>query len=163
MVEKKTIDNIARFFLLSVLNDDVAIKSSIKVIKKYNRRLHQRQTHEESSEKDVDLDVLLIRLLFEQWQKSQRKSKTYTFDLFLSNRWVLPQNINLNPWKELTKRVSSNELICLILFSVLSYPEHKIAEALNISTGTVRYRAAHALRTLVTKVPLSFEGAHYNA
>lgn len=64
------------------------------------------------------------------------------------NKWVLPKQFDLGPWKDFQKNATKDELLVVIWSKIIGINDEDISQALGITEGTVRYRLARALRKL---------------
>jgi hypothetical protein len=62
--------------------------------------------------------------------------------------WLIPEGIDLGPWREFQKNASEDELLTVIWSKILKFSDLEISEGLGITQGTIRYRLGRALRKL---------------
>ncbi|MNT80198.1 hypothetical protein D3C72_2196280 [compost metagenome] len=66
----------------------------------------------------------------------------------MESGWLIPEGVDLGPWREFQKTASEDELLTVIWSKILKLSDHEISEGLGITQGTIRYRLGRALRKL---------------
>lgn len=123
------------FFFFSLMNETKSIHFTIKTIEK----LKKLKT-------GSDLGKMMIKIATELFLKNENTEVYITKNV--SEFWILPTDLELGPWKEFHKKISSNELVSLLWGLVIKRPEPDILKALEITQGTHRYRISSALKKL---------------
>lgn len=127
------LDRVVVFFYLSLLDEaqsKEAIQRSIKTYRQSDLRVED-----------------LIRLMHEGYQKHFAKARPVG-SAFSSGQLILPDGLKWNVWLEFHRLADRNDLVALLLNKILGFSEASVAEGLQVSQGTVRFRVAKALRLL---------------
>jgi len=84
------------------------------------------------------------------WEKYSGRFVRGRPNYSLEAGWLLPEGLDLGPWKEFQKQAQEDELLCLIWSKILKIADEDISMGLGVSVGTLRYRVGRALRKLGT-------------
>ena len=141
MVSDEQVRAIALFFLLSLMDEKVALQASEKVIANLKTKKARAETESVS-------DEALIQVL--------RQSHDQHRHLVPRNRatdapqaaWDLPDKFDLVPWIKFQREAGENEILAVVLSRVLGFKDDVIASGLNVSLGTARYRIGKGMRQL---------------
>ncbi len=142
MTTDKFIEKIALFYHFSFLDEVRAQAATEKTIKKYRREYFAAQlVRKELSSVDF------VRLTTEQLAK-EKKNVRPTNLAFTSGELVLPEKSNFGPWFEFRKLADDKDFIAVLYSRVVGITEGCIAQGMNLSQGTVRFRIAKGLKIL---------------
>lgn len=131
---------LALFFFFASLDEIRAREAASKAADEYERL----------AKRDPSLDpgigvVLASQKVWEQVRtRTARGRPHYTPD----SGWLLPERSDLGHWKEFQKSAPEDELLAVIWVHILGYSEVKVAAALGLTVGTLRYRVGRGLRKL---------------
>jgi DNA-directed RNA polymerase specialized sigma24 family protein len=141
------IRSIALFYLFSFMDEKAALDASHRTI----AHLKAVRGHDENREHTSDVDgVQLIRLLsktYKQHRKHLARNKAAT-PMPMETAWQFPVGFDLSIWAKFQKDSNETEVIAVLLSKVLGFSDAIIAEGLNVSTGTARYRIGKGIRQL---------------
>lgn len=128
------------FFFFTLLDDMKAVEAASQASDLYQLKIKRKQS--------TSGNVLLIQVIDEVWHKMRARFQRGRPHYSTNSGWVIPENIQMGPWKEFQKLSSEDELIAVTLNLILEFKEDEVASALGITTGTLRYRLGRALRKL---------------
>lgn len=132
--------DIAVFFYFSLLNEKLAIEASRKVVIKFNNLLKRNP--------DLRRTATIIHITNQVWSQFHKKNSEQGVVALNKSRWILPENVDLGPWRQFRKESETNELLITIWSQILGYSHRDIANGLNVSEGTVNHRVGRSLRHL---------------
>ncbi|GIL18173.1 MAG: hypothetical protein BroJett040_19240 [Oligoflexia bacterium] len=131
---------IGLFFFFALLDDAKAIEAASQATDLYQLKIKRKP--------DPNTNILIIQSTQAIWEKVkgrfQRGRPQYSADA----GWILPETLDMGPWKEFQKSAPEDELLAVIWRLLLQIPEEDVSQALGISSGTLRYRLGRALRKL---------------
>lgn len=136
----KDIKSIALFFYFALLDDVKAIEAANKamsILKEKKKRNPNTRT-----------EVLVVSATHAIWESIHKKIYRGRPNTTGESGWIIPQELDLGPWREFQKNASTDELLVVIWTKILNYSDDIVSEGLGLSTGTVRYRCARAFRKL---------------
>lgn len=134
------INSISLFFFFILLDDQKALDASSQAVALFKSKIEKKT--------DISREALLVSVTKTIWDKCRARiirGRNYSLN---SNLWNIPEGLDLGPWKEFQKTASEDELLTLVWSKVLKISDQDISTALNITTGTVRYRLGRALRKM---------------
>ncbi|MFN7262185.1 MAG: sigma factor-like helix-turn-helix DNA-binding protein [Pseudobdellovibrionaceae bacterium] len=139
-MSEQQVRSVALFFFFIFLDGKKALDSSARTVSRLKKLLNKSKT-----------EISEIELLAEVWSEFlsirknlQRGKPSYSTE----GGWKIPQELDLGAWKEFQKNSPEAELVIVVLNRILDFKEEVISQALQISLGTVRYRAGRGLRHL---------------
>lgn len=138
---------LALFFYFALLDDQKAIESAIAALNICQDR-KKRQP-------DLKNTVITVMATQKIWEQVHLRFQRGLPNSSVESGWVIPHDVHLGPWREFQKNASNDELLTLIWSRILKFSDEDIAEALDLSTGTIRYRLARAVRKLGGMTSLS--------
>lgn len=136
---EKDIRSISLFFFFAFLNEAKAVEASARAVA-YARERKKRRPQEEAG----TTVVLATKEIWERIEAEDELPPPPTGN----SAWVLPAGVDLRSWREFLKIASTEELGAVIWSAILGLPDQVIAEALDVTPGTVRYRWGHGLGKL---------------
>lgn len=134
------IRSISIFFFLAFLDGNLATEASNQAV-----TLFQKKLSENSS---LDRTSLVVTVTKEIWNKHQHRFQRKLINFSNDSGWILPNKLNLVPWKEFRKLAQEEEVFSLIWSHILGIKDEKVASGAHISVGTHRYRIGNALKKL---------------
>lgn len=96
----------------------------------------------------MNSDTILILGLSRFWDQIKNKPRLGVSQVSQDSGWILPPQFKLEPWIAFQKNASEEEIFAALLFRVLKYSPEVISESLGITSGTLRYRVAKAVRRI---------------
>ncbi|QDK36258.1 hypothetical protein [Bdellovibrio sp. NC01] len=136
------IQSIALFFYFALLDDKKAIEASTQALavcldkKKRNPELKN--------------SVALVSATKAVWDKFKVRVARGRPNTSVESGWLVPEGVDLGPWREFQKTASEDELLTVIWSKILKIDDQDISEGLGITSGTIRYRLGRSLRKLGT-------------
>lgn len=134
------IKSIALFFYFAFLDDQKAIEASTQALA-LSRVRKQKNTHLKNS-------VLVVAATRTIWEKYKPRISRGRPNTSVESGWLIPESVDLGPWREFQKSASEDELLSVIWAKILKISDDDISEGLGITQGTIRYRLGRALRKL---------------
>ncbi len=134
------VKSIALFFYFAFLDDDKAIEASSQAL-----ALCRARKQKNSKIKNSVLIVVATKTI---WQKFKPRISRGRPNTTIESGWLLPQGVDLGPWREFQKTASEDELLAVIWSKILQINDDDVSEGLGITQGTIRYRLGKALRKL---------------
>ncbi len=134
------VKSIALFFYFAFLDDKKAIEASVQALA-FGREKKQKAPQT----KDV---VILVSATKTIWDKNKSRVNRGRPNTSIESGWVVPDEVDLGPWREFQKNASEDELLTVIWSKILKIDDNDISEGLSITQGTIRYRLGRALRKL---------------
>ncbi len=131
---------IALFFFFALLDEKQAREASQKAVQLFDKRLKKTPTLLPS--------VVLISCTNQIWKKFKTHGRKSSAMISAESGWLVPQTIDLAPWREFQKKVDDEECLMVIWSKILGLKDEDISTALGVTIGTVRYRAGKGLRQL---------------
>lgn len=131
---------ITLFFYFSLLDDKKAIEASSKALALCRAR-KTKNPHLKNS-------VVIVAATKSIWDKYKSRVSRGRPNTSVESGWLIPEGLDLGPWREFQKSASEDELLTVIWSKVLKIADDDISEGLGITQGTIRYRLGRALRKL---------------
>lgn len=144
MITNEQVRGIALFFLLALMEERLALQAAHKAIA-HLKSIGTNSGTNPTSEIDP---VTLIRVLKKTLVPYRKLLTRNRGGITPGSAWKLPDNSDITPWVKFQKDNSENEVIAVILSKVLPFTDQQIAEGLNVSLGTARYRIGKGVRQL---------------
>lgn len=146
MTEKET-QSIALFFFFALLDDQKAIEAASQALALCRVR-KQRNPQLKNS-------VAVVAATKSVWDKFKVRVARGKPNTSVESGWLLPEGVDLGPWRDFQKSASEDELLTVIWSKILKIEDDDISEGLGITQGTIRYRLGRALRKLGTMTQTS--------
>ena len=134
------VKSIALFFYFALLDDQKAIEAASQALA-LGRARKQRNPELKSS-------VALVAATKTVWDKFKARVARGRPNTTIESGWLIPDGVDLGPWREFQKSASEDELLTVIWSKILKIEDDDISEGLGITQGTIRYRLGRALRKL---------------
>lgn len=148
MITDEQLRWIALFFLFTLLEEKSAVAASETTAALIKAQPPRGPLVEESARR-----VALIRILkktFDQSRKSLPRNRVVpNAD---SDLWQWPVGLDSQSWIRFQKSSDDGEVIAVVLSRILRFADYEIAEGLNVSIGTARYRIGKGMRALGTNL-----------
>jgi hypothetical protein len=145
---------IALFFLFSLMDEKVALQAAHKTIaglKAAGEAVSGSVTHDftstsgSSSATSAITIIAALRKMHDQHRKLVPRNRPL---MIPNSAWSLPENVDAEAWIKFQKDSADTEIVAVVLSKILSYSDQDIAEGLNVSLGTARYRIGKGVRQL---------------
>lgn len=134
------VQSIALFFYFALLDDQKAIEASSQALA-LGRARKQKNPHLKNT-------VALVASTKVVWDKYKARVARGRPNTSVESGWLIPEGLDLGPWREFQKSASEDELLTVIWSKILKIEDDDISEGLGITQGTIRYRLGRALRKL---------------
>ncbi len=134
------VQSIALFFYFALLDDQKAIEASSQALG-LGRARKQRNPNLKNS-------VAVVAATKSVWDKYKARVARGRPNTSVESGWLIPEGVDLGPWREFQKSASEDELLTVIWSKILKIEDDDISEGLGITQGTIRYRLGRALRKL---------------
>lgn len=145
MITDEQVRWIALFFLFSFMDESLALQSAHKTIAQLKATgVLKNGMPTGESVSNVAL-IRALRKILEQQKKSLPRNRTVVPP---DNAWIPPDHMDMGPWAKFQKAAAPEQLVAVILSRILKFKDHEIAEGLNVSLGTARYRIGKGVRQL---------------
>ncbi|MEO0335438.1 MAG: hypothetical protein AAF202_03540 [Pseudomonadota bacterium] len=141
---------VALFFYFALQDEKLATQATIKALQKIRKRFEAAQ-HSPKEQKALNQpghEAVLVAVTQKLWKHFKSTIRSTQSAVTTEGGWQIAEGVQLGPWREFRKESAEDEFLILIWSKVLKLSDHGIAMGLNVSTGTVRYRAGSALRVL---------------
>ena len=132
--------SIALFFFFALLDDLRATEATSQAIQNVKERL--------SKNPQLKPSVALVAATNHVWKKNSGRFLRGRHNYSPESGWLLPEALDMGPWKEFQKTAQEDEFLSLIWSQILNISDEDISLGLGISIGTLRYRTGRALRRL---------------
>mgnify|MGYP001286554557 CR=1 FL=1 len=139
-MDELAIRDISIFFFFCLLDEDKAHDLSSRALDEYFE-LKRKYPAEK-------VQVLIVRASHKIWKKFASQLPRGRPHITKQSGWTWPHDINFGPWMEFQKNSILDEFIVSVWAFFLKYSDEEIAEGLEMTAGTVRYRLGHALKKL---------------
>lgn len=140
MVSSNQARDIALFFLLSLMDEKLALSAAHKSI----AQLKTVRALEDGHHDLVDV-AKILRRNFESHRKQLSRNRPTEMS---ENVIGFPAGTDLATWQKFYRSSSDAEVTAVVLTRILGYPESAMAEGFNVSSGTMKYRVAKGIRQL---------------
>ncbi|MEK2689601.1 hypothetical protein [Bdellovibrio sp. GT3] len=136
------IQSIALFFYFALLDDRRAIEASTQALALCRDKKKRNP--------ELSNPVALVAATKITWDKFKVRVTRGRPNTTVESGWLIPEGVDLGPWREFQKTASEDELLTVIWSKILKIEDNDISEGLGITQGTIRYRLGRALRKLGT-------------
>jgi hypothetical protein len=151
-------EKVALLFYLALLDESIASRLTTRCVSDI-RSLFFRQLKSSPQLAESDLLEQIIVKSSAKLLQGRKKSRQEDADARAkAAKWQIPKQVDLGPWRQFQKEGDWNEITAVIWNQILEFKTENIALGLEVTTGTVRYRAGHGLRQLA---PLTMTGSLY--
>lgn len=135
-VEASVVDTVAKFFFFFSLDEQLSISATQNVLAELDKRRMLGPEHRSA----------WVRALWKWKAKlSHIRSRSWRE---ASPAFLVPQNLDLNTWVSFLTVADPEEIEAVLLSRILQFTDEEIAEGMDLSVGTVRYRVGRGLRRL---------------
>ena len=104
---------------------------------------------------DLNSDHVVLLSLDRSWKELEKEPRLGISSYSADSGWLVPHNLNFEPWKEFQKNAASDELFITVVAQILNFSEQTIKKVLGLSEGTIRYRLAKTARKIGAAADLS--------
>ena len=134
--EKQAIEKLALFFYFCFMDEGRAHAATEKAVK---------SIREQSSKESWDARVVRAskRVL-----DKQKDFGTVSHIGFVQGHIEFPEGSNWGPWFEFRKQSETDSFTSVIWVKILGISPEDVAQGLDLTEGTVRFRLSHALRDM---------------
>lgn len=132
--------SVALFFFYATLDEKKALEASTKAAELIKKKV--------SRDPQVKTNVAIVFCTRQIWESNSGRFSRGRPNYSSDSGWLLPEGLDLGPWKEFQKIAQEEEFLCLIWSKILNFSDEDISLGLGISIGTLRYRIGRALRKL---------------
>ncbi len=139
MTETET-KSIALFFFFAFLDDQKAVEAAAKALVFCRDR--------KSKNPEMKNSVAVVAATKTVWNRYKSRITRGRPNTSGESGWLIPEGVDLGPWREFQKSAAEDELLTVIWSKILKISDADISEGLGITTGTIRYRLGRALRKL---------------
>ena len=140
---------IALFFLFSLMDEKVALQAAQKTIA--GLKAAGKSTNPIGSEATsipalpATTIIATLRKMHDQHRKLVPRNRPL---MIPSESWQLPAHVDAEAWIGFQKDSADTEIVAVVLSKILGYSDQDVAEGLNVSLGTARYRIGKGVKQL---------------
>lgn len=134
------VQSIALFFYFALLDDQKAVEASSQTLVLCRARKHRNP--------ELKNPVAIVAATKAIWDKYKVRVSRGRPNTTVESGWLIPDSLDLGPWREFQKTASEDELLTVIWSKILKIHDDDISAGLGITQGTIRYRMGRALRKL---------------
>lgn len=146
------VKSIALFFFYALLDEQRAVEATSDAVADAKNRI--------SKNPQMKTSVALVTATNHIWKKNAGRFLRGRPNFSRESGWLLPEGLDMGPWKEFQKTAQEDEFLALIWSKILKISDEDISLGLGISVGTLRYRTGRALRRLgMLTNPVSTKGS----
>ncbi len=138
-MDQELLRKVGLFFFFCILDEKKATQFAAEAVS---------QLYHKIQSEDLPSEVLLIRVCYQIWKKKNIRVAAGTVFSTVFAGISFQDGLDLNPWREFQKKAQDDELMSVIFVKILKIELPKVAFALGISEGTLRYRLGRGLRKL---------------
>ena len=131
-MNEQELKSVALFFLLAFLDEKVSLEATRAVLKKTRKQ------------PDMFLKTVYKILLI---YRENPKFRLLATGIIQENS-VVPANVNLSSWRQFLRDAEPRSLFPLIWIQILKQDEASVADAMGVTTGTLRTRVGQTLENL---------------
>jgi hypothetical protein len=135
---------VALFFLFTFLDEKTAVAAAESATAQLKALPPAPGPLVDEMARRVEL-ITILRKTFDQNRKNLARNRPVSM---ADSVWTLPEGIDLRAWIKFHKDSSDGEIISVVLSKILGFTDYEIADGLNISLGTARYRIGKGMRQL---------------
>nr|BFD65233.1 hypothetical protein HAGR004_02550 [Bdellovibrio sp. HAGR004] len=134
------VQSIALFFYFALLDDQKAVEASSQALVLCRGRKNRNP--------ELKNSVAIVAATKSVWDKYKVRVSRGRPNTTVESGWLIPESVDLGPWREFQKTASEDELLTVIWSKILKIHDDDISAGLGITEGTIRYRLGRALRKL---------------
>lgn len=142
MITDEQVRGIALFFLFTLMDEKIALHAAQKTVSQLKASANRRGR---SAEVDSPLLVRALWACLQQQKKLLARTKELTSP---EPQLVFPDGVDFSVWTKFHRDTGESEVIAVVLSKILKVSDQDIADGLNTSLGTVRYRIGKGIRQL---------------
>lgn len=129
------------YFYLATLNEKQSTENAIKASKLF-------QIRQKEEKNKFDAEIAVVQICTSIFGETFTENKEKQFAIMNASVLSWPDHLDLTPWREFQKRSSVQERLTVLWVNVLEIEVTKLATALNLTEGTIRYRLGKGLSLL---------------
>ncbi len=148
MITDEQVRWIALFFLFSFMDEKAALMAAASATAQFKGQPPTPGPLVDESARRVQM-IRVLRKVFESNRKLLPRNRPATIP---GSVWKIPEGLDIRAWSKFQKDSSDGEVISVVLSKILGFTDYEIAEGLNISIGTARYRIGKGMRQLGASV-----------
>lgn len=134
--EKQAIEKLALFFYFCFMDEGRAQAATLKAI----QGLRDKNTNESWNSRLVRTSRKVLG--------KQKDFGSVSHIGFVQGNIEFPEGANWGPWFEFRKQSEMDSFTSIIWVKILGISTAEVAQGLDVTEGTVRYRLSHALREM---------------
>lgn len=139
LVDPGPMDTIAKYFFFTALDDRISFTASLKVLSELKSKNWLDQSHRARWIQVLTKWKLRVReFKAKDWANTSASAKGFNY----------PGGLDLSLWISFQSAGKPDEVEAVLLSKILKFSDQEIAEGLNVTTGTVRYRVGRGVRHL---------------
>lgn len=149
MITDEQVRAIALFFLFALMDEKIALRAAEKAVASL-KATHGRAPGSENAAKVEDHSLIrAVKKSFDQHVKLAPRNRAVSVP---DSMWKLPSGFDaktgIQAWTRFQQDSGENEIVAVIFSRVLGFRDEDIADGLNVSLGTARYRIGKGMRQL---------------
>ena len=148
MITDEQVRCIALFFLFALLDEKTALAAAETAAAQVKSLPQPVGPLVDESARRVSL-IQILKKVFEANRKVLARNRPLAMSATV---WTLPEGIDLRGWMKFQKDSSDGEVMAVVLSKLLGFTDYEIADGLNITVGTARYRIGKGMRQLGTSL-----------
>jgi len=138
MMNEAQIKSVSLFFFYAFLEESVATPAINRALLGIEKSLEKKDF--------FSPNAAIVYWTNRYWLKFKKKARF--INIGLERMYKLPNDLDLEPWKQLQKDLTDQEYLTAIWSGLLGFRHSEIAEGLNVSDGTVQHRTGVAFKKL---------------
>ena len=143
MMSEQQLRAVALFFAFALPEERIAMQAAEKAVTEIKSEITKS-----NAKSDESKNVLIVRACRNSFQRSKKQIQRRNPRFQFGKSVLFPDHTDPSPWIRFQAEAGDDELLAVILNKILKIPEVEIAQGLDISDGTVRYRVSRAVRRL---------------
>lgn len=145
-MEKAQIQSVAQFFFYTLFEKNLVFKASSDTIDYCRKELAR-------SEKKILPNSYIVKATYKFWKKYKDQKLRPIIELQrIKEPFFVNNNLNYSAWKQFLKDEHPNISLVVVWACLLGFSEKDISDGMEVSCGTVRYRAGKGLKDLSTEL-----------
>ena len=136
--EAPVVECVAKYFFFTCLDEQLSFSVSLKVLSELKARNRLDQEHRGH----------WVQTLHKWRTKVNHLRPRPWHDSPLEKGFILSEEFDLAGWVSFQSNADAHEVEAVLLSRILAFKDEEIAEGLDVTVGTVRYRVGRGLRHL---------------
>jgi hypothetical protein len=135
------LQKMAKFFFLMTLDEE---KASV-----FSRRAANEFLHKINDRSQLLNEVSMVQICYFALKKIwPEQGREQSFQVSFEKGWFFKKPTDLSPWASFRRKADRDEFAAVLFLKVLKIPVDIVAQALNVTEGTLRLRLSRGLRAL---------------